>query len=342
MLRRTIDSGGLAFSLEQWVSLPAGIREFHSMNRRTVLASLGAIAAASPLRAQESSPPRWSSPVIDMHFHMRAKPELNIAHQQGAGVTAANLLARADAAPAAAALKAQKPAMFPCWFGATDVTKPQAEQLLTQAVKNGAKGFGELKFPVAADGPEMRRVYDLAAELNVPVLIHFQEIGQPAAPGGYNTGIKRFAAILKAYPKTKFIGHADAFWANISADYHEQEAYPTGPVVPGGVSDKLLADYPNLFADTSANSANNALSRDPAFTADFLKRHQDKLHFGSDCNCEDGKGGGAAQNSDRVAPRMRGKCVAQETLKLLTKSTTPDVFRKIAWANGHRLLGLKA
>ena len=226
------------------------------------------------------------------------------------------------------------------WFGSTDVTKPDAVQILTQAVKSGAKGFGELKFPVAADGREMRRVYDLAAELSVPVLIHFQEIGQPAAPGGYNTGIKRFAAMLKAYPKTKFIGHADAFWANVSADYHEQEAYPTGPIVPGGVSDKLLADYPNLFADTSANSANNALSRDPAFTADFLKRHQDKLHFGSDCNCEDGKGGGAAQNSDRVAPRMRGKCVAQETLKLLTASTTPQVFRKIAWTNAHRLLGM--
>ena len=148
-------------------------------------------------------------------------------------------------------LQAQNPKMFPCWFGSTDVSKPEAEQLLTQAVKSGAKGFGELKFPVAADGPEMRRVYDLAAELNVPVLIHFQEVGQPAAPGGYNTGIKRFGAILKAYPKTKFIGHADAFWANISADYHEQEAYPTGPIVPGGVSDKLLSDYPNLFADTS-------------------------------------------------------------------------------------------
>jgi predicted TIM-barrel fold metal-dependent hydrolase len=230
--------------------------------------------------------------------------------------------------------------MYPCWRGSTDVSKPDAEQLLTQAVKSGAKGFGELKFPVAADGPEMRRVYDLAAELNVPVLIHFQEVGQPAAPGGYNTGIKRFGAILKAYPKTKFIGHADAFWANISADYHEQEAYPTGPIVPGGVSDKLLSDYPNLFADTSANSANNALSRDPAFTKDFLKRHQDKLHFGSDCNCEDGKGGGAAQNSDRVAPRMRGKCVARETLTVLAASTTPAVFRKIAWTNAHRLVGL--
>ncbi len=310
------------------------------MDRRMVLASLGAIAAASPLRAQET--PVWSAPVIDMHFHLRQTPELNIAHQRGAGVTAANLLVRTDAAAAVAPLQAGHPGLFPSWFGSTDVTKPEAEALLTQAVKAGAKGFGELKFPVAADGPEMRRVYDLAAELNVPVLIHFQEIGQPAAPGGYNTGIKHFGAILKAYPRTKFIGHADAFWANISADYHEQEAYPTGLIVPGGITDRLLADYPNLFADTSANSANNALSRDPAFTADFLKRHQDKLHFGSDCGCDDGKGGGAAQNSDRVAPRMRGKCVAQETLKLLTASTSKPVFKKLVWDNAHRLLGLPA
>jgi len=310
------------------------------MERRTFLASLGAFAAASPTRAQEA--PAWRTPVIDMHFHLRRTQELNIAHQQGAGVTAANLLARTDSTSAVGPLQARNPAMFPSWFGSTDVTKPDAEQLLTQAVKAGAKGFGELKFPVAADGPEMRRVYDLAAELDVPVLIHFQEVSQAAAEGGYNTGVKRFGAILKTYPRTKFIGHADAFWANISADYHEQEAYPTGPIVPGGVTDKLLSDYPNLFADTSANSANNALSRDPEFTKDFLKRHQDKLHFGSDCNCEDGKGGGAAQNSDRVAPRMRGKCVAQETLKLLTASTTPEIFRKIARTNAHRLLGLPA
>lgn len=308
------------------------------MERRAFLASLGAFAAASPVRAQEA--PVWSAPVIDMHFHLRRTPELNIAHQQGAGVAAANLLARYDAASAVGPLQARNPAMFPSWFGATDVAKPDAEQLLTQVVKAGAKGFGELKYPVAADGPEMRRVYDLAAELDVPVLIHFQDVSQAAATGGYNTGVKRFGAILKAYPRTKFIGHADAFWANISADYHEQEAYPTGPIVPGGVTDKLLSDYPNLFADTSANSANNALSRDPAFTADFLKRHQNKLHFGSDCNCEDGKGGGAAQNSASVAPRMRGKCVAQETLKVLTASATPAIFRKIAWTNAHRLLKL--
>jgi uncharacterized protein len=311
------------------------------MDRRTLLASLGAVAAAPSARAQDAVP-AWSSPVIDMHFHMRKTTELNIAHQQGAGITAANLLTRYDPATPLAPQQSQPSAMFPCWFAATDVTKPDAEQLLTQAVKSGARGFGELKYPVAADGPEMRRVYDLAAELHVPVLLHFQEVGQAAAAGGYNTGIKRFGAILKAYPRTRFIAHADAFWANVSADYNEQEAYPTGPIVPGGVSDKLLSDYPNLFADMSANSANNALSRDPAFTRDFLKRHQDKLHFGSDCNCEDGKGGGAAQNSDRVAPRMRGKCVAQETLKLLTASTSKPVFKKLVWTNAHRLLRLPA
>src|SRR6201985_1371146 len=180
------------------------------MDRRTLLASMGALAAVSPAQAQDDAP-KWSSPVIDMHFHMRKTSELNIAHQVGAGVTAANLLTRNDAAPAVAALQAQKPAMLPCWFGPADVTKPDAEKFLTQAVKSGAKGLGELKFHVEADGPEMRRVYDLAAELNVPVLIHFQEVGQPAAPGGDNTRIKRFGAILKAYPRTKFIGHADAF-----------------------------------------------------------------------------------------------------------------------------------
>jgi predicted TIM-barrel fold metal-dependent hydrolase len=310
------------------------------MDRRTILTLLTVAAVASPLRAQEQ--PNWGGPVIDMHFHMRRTAELDLAHQNGAGVTAANLLNSYDAADLVGAVQAQYPGRFPSWFGAADVTKPQAEAQLTQAVKNGARGFGELKYPVAADGPQMRRVYALAAELDVPVLIHFQEVSQAAAQGGYNTGVKRFAAILKAYPNTKFIGHADAFWANISADYAEQEAYPTGPIVPGGVTDRLLSDYPNLFADTSANSANNALSRDPDFTRDFLIRHQDKLHFGSDCNCEDGKGGGAAQNSAAVAPRMRGKCVARETLTLLAASTSPAVFRKLVWVNAHRLLKLPA
>lgn len=314
------------------------------MDRRKLLAGLGT-AAAWPALAQDAvapwtPPPKWSAPVIDMHWHMRKTPEANLAHLDGAGVTAANVLTYGAVADTLHDWQARYNDRFPSWFAATDITKPEAEAFLTQAVKEGARGLGELKFHPAADSAEFQRMYALAAELDVPILVHFQEVGQAAAGGTYAAGWKKFAAMLKAYPKTKFIGHADAFWANISADYHEETAYPEGPVVPGGITDKLLADYPNLFGDLAANSGNLALSRDPAFTRDFLARHQDKLHFGSDCNCSDGKGGGPAQNSPGTAQRIRGKCVAQETLKVLTASATPDVFRKLAWTNGRRLVKL--
>jgi predicted TIM-barrel fold metal-dependent hydrolase len=315
------------------------------MDRRQILAGMGALASA-PAFAQGIVPddvPRWSSAVIDMHYHTRAALGQNIAHQKGAGITAASLLTQYDLIGTAAELRAQNPAMFPSWFVSDDITKPEAQARLTAAVKSGAKGLGEIKFQVEADGPEMRRVYALAADLGVPVLIHFQE---SIPPGGasFNTGVKRFAAMLKAFPKTKFIGHANAFWANVSADFAEQAQYPTGPIVPGGITDKLLSDYPNLYGDLSANSANNALSRDAAFTADFLKRHQDKLHFGSDCSCLDGRGttagrGGANAN---LPERTRGKCLARENLRLLAASTTPEIFRKLVWTNAHRLIGLPA
>jgi uncharacterized protein len=314
------------------------------MDRRQLLAGMGAMAA-TPALAQPAAPvgdiPRWSSPVIDMHFHMRRAPAQNIAHQVGAGVTAANLLTGANAAGQVAGLRAQNAGLFPSWFASANLAAPDAAAQLTAAVKAGARGFGELKMHVDADGPEMRRAYDLAAELNVPVLIHFQDATTDLADA-YNSGFRRFEAILKACPRTRFIGHANSFWAHVSADYADQAAYPEGPIMRGGLTDRLLADYPNLFGDMSANSAHNALSRDAAFTTDFLRRHQDKLHFGSDCNCEDGRGGGAAQNSPNVAPAIRGKCVARETLSLLTKFTTPDIFRKLAWSNAHRLIGLPA
>ena len=108
------------------------------------------------------------------------------------------------------------------------------------------------------------------------------------------------------------------------------------------MTDKWLGDYPNLFGDMSANSGNNAMSRDPEFTADFLKRHQDKLLFGSDCGCSDGHGGGVSQNNNPAAPRMAGKCVARETLSVLKRSASPDVFQKIVWGNAHKLLRIPA
>jgi hypothetical protein len=160
--------------------------------------------------------------------------------------------------------------------------------------------------------------------------------------GAWSTGFaKTFESLLKAYPRTTFIGHADAFWANVSADYHNEAAYPSGPIARGGITDKLLGDYPNLFGDCSANSGNNALSRDPSFTPDFLTRHQDKLLFGSDCSCADGHGAGVSQANNPAAARLAGKCVARETLSVLRKSASPEIFRKIVWGNAHKLLTIR-
>ena len=104
-----------------------------------------------------------------------------------------------------------------------------------------------------------------------------------------------------------------------------------GKIKPGGVTDRLLSDFANLYADMSANSCNNFLTRDPEFAAGFLERHQDKLIFGSDCGCLDGHGGGAANN----------RCVARATLTALKNLASPSVFRKITWENATRLLGLR-
>src|SRR6185295_4420203 len=313
------------------------------MNRREFLGTVAA-AALPALRGQGAGTPanEWGTPVFDLHFHLRPKPESNLAHLDGAGVTKANLLTRGDALGQVQALEAAAPRRF-TWFNSYDVTKPDAEQVLTRAVKDGAQGFGEMKFHVAADGPELRRIYALAADLHVPILVHFQEVDHFPDEGTWSTGYAQtFASVLKAYPKTTFIGHADAFWANLSADYHNEAAYPAGPIARGGLTDKWLGDHPNLYGDMSANSGNNAMSRDAEFTADFLKRHQDKLLFGSDCGCSDGHGGGVSQGNNPAAVRMAGKCVARETLSLLTRTTSADVFRKIVWGNVHMLLKIPA
>jgi len=307
------------------------------LNRRHFLRVVGAsLSLPATLRAAQAS--EWGSPVFDLHFHMRGQPAANLAHLDGAGIAKANLLTRTTASDQVRSVQAAAPGRF-TWFCSADPSAPESIDALTSSVKSGARGFGEMKYHLAADASEFRRAYALAAELNVPILIHFQEVDHFENEGTWGSGFARsFERILKAYPKTTFIGHADAFWANVSADYRNEAAYPSGPVVRGGITDKLLGDYPNLYGDLSANSGNNMLARDAEFTADFLRRHQNKLLFGSDCSCADGRGGGVSQGNNPAAARMAGKCVARETLTVLKRSASADVFRKIVWDNAHKLL----
>jgi len=303
------------------------------MNRRQFLHSAMAVAVAPRLSAQDR--PDWGGPVLDVHLHNKG-PDGEWAHMQGSGVTHALLLLSANAEAHAKEEMAKHPGRLQ-YSVAIDPARDNAIETLRNGVKSGAKGFGEMKSRSKADGPEMRRVYDLASELGVPVTIHFADFPQFPGDTPYNEGITRFAAILKQYPKVTFIGHADGFWANISSEV-EATSYPTGPIKPGGITDKLLADYPNLYGDMSANSCRNALARDPEFIKGFFVRHQNKLMFCSDCSCRDGLGTG--QNSQ--APLIKGKCVARETLTALKSLASPGIFHKIAWENGAKLLKFSA
>jgi len=86
---------------------------------------------------------------------------------------------------------------------------------------------------------------------------------------------------LKQFPHVKFVGHGPAFWSAISAD-DPRRGYPKGPVKPGGALDRLLETYENLYADLSAGSGYNAMTRDPDFALGFISRHWRRLLWGSD------------------------------------------------------------
>jgi hypothetical protein len=227
------------------------------------------------------------------------------------------------------------------------VKRPDAIDLLRKTAFAGTKGFGELSgVNISIDGPEMRRVYELAAEMQMAVITHYQDYSYADAPlqpavGFTRPQFARLEGLLKAYPKTTFIGHGPSFWANIGADA-PPELYPSGPVKRGGLSDRMLSEYPNLYAGVDATSAVNAFHRDPEFAKEFLVRHQDKLFFGSDCSCIDGHGTGKGATEAAVAenPLIKGKCLARVNLAQLQQLTSPALFRKITWENGTKFLKL--
>jgi len=302
-----------------------------TINRRRFLATAGLAIAHHAEAAPEADR------ILDFHQHTRyggdpshrRSDQQLVAHQIIHGVTTSVLLAGAgwllsevgDNA-SCAALEADYPGQF-VRFACADPAESRAIDVLRGNIGRGAIGLGEMKFPVAVDSPEMHRVYKLAEERGLPVLIHFQH-------ETYNTGIERFESVLKAYPKVNFIGHAQTWWGNISADLNPMDLYPKGPVRRGGLTERLLGDYANIRADLSAESGLNALTRDREFARGFIERHNGKLIWASDCNCLDGKGAGTS----------RGYCIAARSLAAL-RELAPDgnVFRKIVYENGASLLG---
>jgi predicted TIM-barrel fold metal-dependent hydrolase len=165
-----------------------------------------------------------------------------------------------------------------------------APALLQSAVRvHGVQVCGEWKFRIPFDDPRSLELFYVAGELKLPVVLHLdvpylqidgRRTYQPLWYGGTVDNLER---ALQACPDTIFIGHAPGFWREISGDADsDPDMYPFGSVKPGGKVQRLLEQYPNLYADLSAGSGRKALARDPEHAVAFLTKFSDRLLFARD------------------------------------------------------------
>lgn len=196
----------------------------------------------------------------------------------------------------------------------------ETRTVLEKYMKLGAIGIGEQKYFVDSDSRHIELIASIAQEFTVPVLLHFQH-------GKYNMNFSRFHKILEKFPKVNFIGHAQTWWGNIDREHDQPVMYPKTKVTLGGLTDRWLSDYPNMFGDLSAGSGLNAMTRDEDHAREFLLRHQNKLLYGSDCNDVLGVG---------------EKCSGSQQLATIRRLVNdPTVLRKIFYQNASRVLKIK-
>ena len=313
------------------------------MDRRTFLNAAGLAALNAAVRGNQTpnaAPP--AEPIIDIHQHLgySGRPDaVLLTHQRAMGISRTILLPAGRPLNVASThfgasngLDAKALGNDACYefararpknymFGANEVPDidaavPEIERFL----KRGAVVIAEQKFGVDCDSAAMQKIYQLAQDHRVPVLMHWQF-------ERYNLGFERFHKMLEKYSKVTFIGHAQTWWGNIDKNHKDQSVmYPKGPVTPGGLTDRYLADYPNVYGDLSAGSGLNALTRDEDFTRDFLTRHQDKLIYGSDCSDHEGTG-----------PKCQG---SQTILTVRRLAGSKAIERKLLFENAKRVFHL--
>ena len=96
----------------------------------------------------------------------------------------------------------------------------------------------------------------------------------------------------------------------------------------------MLEEYPNVYGDISAGSGLGALTRDPEFGRDFVRRHRTKLLWATDCPCRDGERCNWGEGRQR-------ECFAAQSLPLLRDyCESEEHFADITYRNAERVLGL--
>ena len=244
-------------------------------------------------------------PKIDIHVHTGLKPTLRFRRDGSTYASPDELrhiydtinVERALLLPSVPEISLREaigivrdwPNVFGWWFCDFDPMggNNEADRDMTVEIRRykdlGAKGIGESCWNYYFDDPCMLNLFKYAEQLDMPITFH---IGNKGHDYGIvdDFGLPRLEKVLQMFPKLKFLGHSQKFWAEISGDLdpNRRGGYPTGPVTPGGRLPELLRKYPNLCCDLSAGSGCNAITRDPAFGWAFLEEFQDRCYYGTD------------------------------------------------------------
>lgn len=190
----------------------------------------------------------------------------------------------------------------------------------------GCKGIGEVCANMPIRHPMVQNLFKHAEAAGLPLTFHLAaQLG--GMYGLYDEpGLPGLEYSLQRFPKLKFLGHSQTFWAEMARLEipRDRYGYPDYPVREEGVVPKLMRKYPNLLGDLSAGSGCNALQRDPDYAAGFLVEFQDRLFFGTDISYPE-----TPTPLADFLPKMRDE-----------KRISDAVFRKVARENAVHLLGL--
>jgi len=191
----------------------------------------------------------------------------------------------------------------------------------------GCKGIGEVCANLPFLHPMVQNLFRHVQDVGFPLTFHIA----PQIGGAYglydDPGLPQLERSLKMFPKLKFLGHSQPFWAEIGKleTPADRYGYPKYPIKEEGVVPKLMRRYPNLYGDLSAGSGYNALARDLDYAVKFLNEFQDRLLFGTDI-----------ASPDTPTP------LVDLLLDLYKKRRiSKEVFQKIARENAIKLLGLE-
>ncbi|MEM2929707.1 MAG: amidohydrolase family protein [Thermoproteota archaeon] len=204
-------------------------------------------------------------------------------------------------------------------FCAFDPREEGLREKIRDAVGKGARGFGEHKVEIRIDDEYNAGLFKICGEHGLPVLLHIDD--------RFNPDFEGFKEVVARFEETVFIAHGPGWWAKIGSE-ETNEVYPRGCVSEPGEVVRILKEYKNVYADISAFSGLNAISRDSDFGRRFLSDMKDKIVYGTDFPCINSEGFQFGPDESHFSVLKRYS-LEEEAVKRITRENILKILKPL-------------